>query len=525
MGPKPALKKKRPPTSTTTTNNNAKEKVMKESVQHRARMQQLVFSWQEKIFSIPKVPSSLLRQAATILQPQTYDEIVEERAVQDWCGYPLCGNTPQKDQPRYHISLSRRKVFDQSELASFCSEACLQRSKYFRMQLSEDPVWIRDMQAVPKVHIILLDQDVKKVLANEQQKNNQTRHSGHEIRQNYVQQLLANVPAAAGGGEHTELRIVEHDDAIVMDSETPISGVHDAIEGYRIDVKRNNQQPTTIILQQQQQQPKQQPKQQEPITMDTKKDEETLLEDAMDTMMKLKDLKLDQPTEIERNAPQPPKPPSSSSSRRPSKQKVQPSPVEASSSSPASPNTNDTSSSTKEKVIKMVVPKPPVKKKKAQLPEMSLFGKIWTMTDRLTTKATRRYFDELRLTDTVDVREILIQEQQHGQNDESALMRGQIFSEKILETFSIIRAQIGFENKLEDDLIDLIQTFKFNDASMVVLDGSQAYMMTLVLFKALAELTIKDYDWHPGFEACCSAVGETSDTIDACVRVLKIAST
>lgn len=249
-----------------------------------------------------------------------------------------------------------------------------------------------------------------------------------------MQQLLANVPAAAAGGEHTELRIVEHDDAIVMDSETPISGVHDAIEGYRIDVKRNNQQPTTIILQQQQQQPKQQPKQQEPITMDTKKDEETLLEDAMDTMMKLKDLKLDQPTEIERNAPQPPKPPSSSSSRRPSKQKVQPSPVEASSSSSASPNTNDTSSSTKEKVIKMVVPKPPVKKKKAQLPEMSLFGKIWTMTDRLTTKATRRYFDELRLTDTVDVREILIQEQQHGQNDESALMRGQIFSEKILET-------------------------------------------------------------------------------------------
>ena len=156
MGPKPALKKKRPP-----INNNAKEKVLKESVQHRARMQQLVFSWQEKIFSIPKVQSSLLRQAATILQPQTYDEIIEERAVQDWCGYPLCDNTPQKDQPRYHISLSRRKVFDQSELASFCSEACLQKSKYFRMQLSEDPVWIRDMQAVSNVHIIQLDQDIK----------------------------------------------------------------------------------------------------------------------------------------------------------------------------------------------------------------------------------------------------------------------------------------------------------------------------------------------------------------------------
>lgn len=264
----------------------------------------------------------------------------------------------------------------------------------------------------------------RKALANEQQKSNQTRHSGHEIRQNYVQHLLANVPAATAGGEHTELRIVEHDDAIVMDSETPISGVHDAIEGYRINVKRNSEQPTTIILQQQQQQqqePKQQSEQQDTNTMDLK-EEDTLLEDAMDTMMKLKDLKLDQPTEIERNAPQP----SSSSTRRPSKKVQQP--------SSALPDNNDTSSPTKEKVIKMVVPKPPVKKKKTQLPEMSLFGKIWTMTDRLTTKATRRYFDELKHTDTVDVREILIQEQQHGQNDESALMRGQIFSEKILET-------------------------------------------------------------------------------------------
>lgn len=140
---------------------NARQRLIKDSAQRRIKSQQLAFSWQERIFAKPKVSAHMLRQAAAVLQPQTYDEIVEERVVQDWCGYPLCDREPQKDQPRYRISLSQRKVFDQSELASYCSEACMQKSKYFRMQLSEDPVWIRDLQTVPAIQIILPDQDLQ----------------------------------------------------------------------------------------------------------------------------------------------------------------------------------------------------------------------------------------------------------------------------------------------------------------------------------------------------------------------------
>lgn len=60
---------------------------------------------------------------------------------------------------------------------------------------------------------------------------------------------------------------------------------------------------------------------------------------------------------------------------------------------------------------------------------------------------------------------------------------------------------------------------------MVVLDTSQAYMMTLVLFKALADVAVGGTEWRANFEACCSAIGESGDTIDACVRVLRVAST
>lgn len=140
---------------------NAKQKILKENAEQRSNAQRLAFAWQEKIFSKPKVSFHLLQQAAAVLQPKTYDEIIEERAVQDWCGYPLCDRRPLKDQPRYKISLSQRKVYDQSELFSFCSEDCLQKSKYFRMQLSEEPVWIRDPQRTPDIHIVLPSQNLQ----------------------------------------------------------------------------------------------------------------------------------------------------------------------------------------------------------------------------------------------------------------------------------------------------------------------------------------------------------------------------
>lgn len=91
--------------------------------------------------------------------------------------------------------------------------------------------------------------------------------------------------------------------------------------------------------------------------------------------------------------------------------------------------------------------------------------------------------------------------------------------------YALVRAQIGVEAALEKDLMDIMQTFRYADASMVVLDTTQAYMMALILFKSLADIALPDKSWKRNFEACCQAIGETSDTIDACIRVLRVAST
>ncbi|OAD75886.1 hypothetical protein PHYBLDRAFT_158166 [Phycomyces blakesleeanus NRRL 1555(-)] len=150
---------------------------------------------------------------------------------------------------------------------------------------------------------------------------------------------------------------------------------------------------------------------------------------------------------------------------------------------------------------------------------MSLFGIVWTMLDSMTTQTTRLYFKHLR-GEQVDNNIV----GRGVPRDASSLLREQIFAEKILETYAVIRSQIGLRDVIENDIADLIRTFNLPNASKVVLEPTQAYMITLVLFKAIADITIKDKSWLKKFEECCGAIGQTKDTIDACARVL-VAST
>jgi hypothetical protein len=139
-----------------------KQKLVKESAEQRFKIEKLVFVWQEKLFSQAKTSPQTLQRAVTYLQPKTFEEVIEERVVQEWCGYPLCDNTPKTQElQKYKISLSRRKVYDQTDLAKYCSEACYHKSKYYIMQLSEEPVWFRDLNALPTAHIVLLEEDFK----------------------------------------------------------------------------------------------------------------------------------------------------------------------------------------------------------------------------------------------------------------------------------------------------------------------------------------------------------------------------
>ncbi|KAI7905605.1 Rtr1/RPAP2 family-domain-containing protein [Cokeromyces recurvatus] len=499
-----------------------KQKLMKESAEHRLKIERLVFAWQEKLFSQPKIHVSILQRAATYLQPKTYAEVIEERVVQEWCGYPLCNQTPKTLQ-KYKISISQRKVYDQSELANYCSDACFHKSKYYNMQLSEEPVWFRDLNVISNAHVVSLEEDFQ-FAVEQQMKRPQPTKSNQELRDEYVHHLLGNISKDM----KEQLQIVEKTPEVSSAINNQSDGVYDSIEGYRIEVKHDGKKPTTLILKKKEEKIKNEPikRAMEPESIPDPDNPDTLFE----TMMMLKDMNMDKEDNpsvdlsemVERRTQ---KVTHSPSKRQEEEEKTSLSTIPEKNQIEIQPLANETDKDTNIIKVRTTTSQKPnkmIKKKKKRIPELSLFGTIWTMLDHMTTRATRVYLNELQNTkQRMDVTDLLKEDRLI---DEAIFLRGQIFSERILDTYGIIRAQLDIKENLEDDIINIIKTFKFSDASMVALDPAQCYMMALVFIKSLGDILLEDTEWKKQFEDCCKAINQSADMVDACVRVLKVAS-
>ncbi|CAO3679329.1 unnamed protein product [Rhizopus stolonifer] len=238
-------------------------------------MERFVFVWQEKLFSRPRVSVQALERATLYLQPKTFSEIVEERNVQEWCGYPLCQQQPPQEFVKYKITAN--KVFDQTELASYCSDQCFKKAKYYVMQLSEEPVWFRDLNQTPKAHIIPLDQDFETAI-QEQRKTSIT--STKRLNNNMLN-IFENVPTSDDG----TLPIVEKN--AVEPQTAPEVTSFDTLEGYRIEIKKDGKLPTSMVLNK------------NPEKKDEKKDKKvdpTDEDELFNTMMMLKDMNMDKPS-------------------------------------------------------------------------------------------------------------------------------------------------------------------------------------------------------------------------------------
>ncbi|KAI9481123.1 MAG: Rtr1/RPAP2 family-domain-containing protein [Benjaminiella poitrasii] len=520
-----------------------KQKLMKESAEHRLKIEKLVFVWQEKLFSQPKATVDNLERAATYLQPKTYAEVIEERVVQEWCGYPLCDNTPKtQNLQKYKISISQRKVYDQSELANYCSDACYHKSKYYNLQLSEEPVWFRDLSVMPNMHVVPTEDDFQTAVEQRRNKPQPTK-SSQELRSQYVQHLLGNVSKDA----KEQVEIVEKSTEVPSSVANGTAGVFDSIEGYQIEVKNDGNKPTTLILKKTKDdtQAETETANKHQKAVETKQEEEQ--QDTFDpddpdalfeTMMMLKDMNMDKEEYQSNNLPEAK---SIVAEKKPDtpvivgkEEKKEDFPKTTSTTVHETTSEHSTlqkPSPSKEveadkdtNVIKVTTQKPKktVKKKKKRVPELSLFGTVWTMLDHLTTKATRVYLTELQNTkQRVDVSHLLKEDKLIA---ESNFLRGQIFSERVLDTYSLIRAQLGIKENLEDDIVNVIRTFRFSDATIVALDSAQCYMVALVLIKSVGDILLEDMEWKTQFEDCCKTVNQSTDMVDACVRVLKVAS-
>jgi hypothetical protein len=234
--------------------------------------------------------------------------------------------------------------------------------------------------------------------------------------------MLANLPPAPPG-----LIIKEKDDKEIEPPSAPNltndANSHDAIEGFRINFQKlsisdDDNKPTTLVLSKE-------------VARDNapKTDEE-----AYEMAMSLANSMFHNgrfhynDNEEKENGPVNMMPKSTSvnttdSMKRNKEITKQPTPVEYKSPSYSSKSSNNTDTSSPSE-------KQASKKKRVVL-QMSLFGKIWTALDKMSTSNTRQYFKSIngqfKSSNQATWRQLI--------TDENMLVRLQIFSEKIIEWF------------------------------------------------------------------------------------------
>jgi len=94
-----------------------------------------IFSIQLSLIQTPFVDDVRLAKCSRRFQPFHLDEVSEERAGYDRCGYPLCDKLPTKLKHKKTFDIKTYRVIDASMRNRFCSMACHDRMELLKIQL------------------------------------------------------------------------------------------------------------------------------------------------------------------------------------------------------------------------------------------------------------------------------------------------------------------------------------------------------------------------------------------------------
>lgn len=95
----------------------------------------------------------------TPFQPADYDSLVEERNITGKCGYALCPR-PKRKAPstakKQFIETDKGvEIVDKKELEVWCSDDCARRALYVKVQLNEEPAWLRQGGSSTKIDLMV----------------------------------------------------------------------------------------------------------------------------------------------------------------------------------------------------------------------------------------------------------------------------------------------------------------------------------------------------------------------------------
>jgi len=82
-------------------------------------------------------------------RPKDFDELILERNLADKCGYVFCPNDPRPDTAKGKsrilgkTSVQTLKIVDSDKVARWCSDECAIRAVHIKVQLNDEPAWLR----------------------------------------------------------------------------------------------------------------------------------------------------------------------------------------------------------------------------------------------------------------------------------------------------------------------------------------------------------------------------------------------
>ncbi|PNP37424.1 hypothetical protein TGAMA5MH_10658 [Trichoderma gamsii] len=93
-----------------------------------------------------------------LFQPSDYDDLIEERNVNELCGYTLCAKPRRQTGSGGEWKItSSGEIVKRKELEKWCSQQCARRALFVKVQLNETAAWER--AGIPDIQIDLLEED------------------------------------------------------------------------------------------------------------------------------------------------------------------------------------------------------------------------------------------------------------------------------------------------------------------------------------------------------------------------------
>ncbi|KAI5837949.1 Rtr1/RPAP2 family-domain-containing protein [Morchella snyderi] len=91
--------------------------------------------------------SPALKLHLRYFQPSDYDSLIHERNILKLCGYPLCSEPKKSKATSNHVlidkGLSTMRFVPRAKLERFCSDLCARCGLWLRVQLNDEPSWLR----------------------------------------------------------------------------------------------------------------------------------------------------------------------------------------------------------------------------------------------------------------------------------------------------------------------------------------------------------------------------------------------